>query len=49
VVDADHTGWIAKEIYISGMGSEINLFFTVSDVGDAAVDSIVFIDNIRFE
>jgi hypothetical protein len=49
VVDADHTGWIAKEIDISGMGSEINLFFTVSDVGDAAVDSIVFIDNIRFE
>ena len=49
VVDADHTGWIAKEIDISDMGSEINLFFTVSDVGDAAVDSIVFIDNIRFE
>jgi hypothetical protein len=49
VVDADHTGWIAKEIDISDMGSEINLFFTVSDVNDATYDTLVFIDKLRFE
>jgi hypothetical protein len=49
VVDADHTGWIAKEIDISDMGSEINMFFTVSDVGDSSYDTLVFIDRLRFE
>lgn len=49
MVDADHTGWIAKEIDISDMGSEINLFFTVTDVDDATVDTLVFIDRLRFK
>ena len=49
VFDAQHTGWLNEEIDVSSMGSPINLFFTVSDVGDETSESIVFIDNIRFE
>ena len=49
VVGAEHTGWITREIALNGVGSPINIIFGVSDVGDAAYDSIVFIDGIRFE
>ena len=49
VVGAEHTGWITREIALNGVGSPIHLVFSVSDVGDAAYDSIVFIDRILFE
>jgi len=49
VSDADHTGWITREIALNGVSSPIHIIFCVSDVGDAAYDSIVFIDGIRFE
>ena len=49
VAGAEHTGWITREVALNGVGSPINIIFCVSDVGDAAYDSIVFIDGIRFE
>ena len=45
----DHTGWRTAEIpNISSLGSPINIGFAVSDVGDDIYDTLVFIDNIRF-
>jgi len=49
VAGAEHTGWITRDVALNGVGSPINILFCVSDVGDAAYDSIVFIDRIRFE
>jgi len=49
VAGAEHTGWITREVALNGVGSPINIISCVSDVGDAAYDSIVFIDRIRFE
>ena len=49
VTGVEHTGWITREVALNGVGSPINIIFCVSDVGDAAYDSIVFIDRIRFE
>jgi len=46
----DHTDWVTVEIpNISSLGSPIQLGFAVSDVGDAIYDTLVFIDNIRFQ
>jgi len=49
IYDGDHTGWISKSIPVSALGSPISISFSVSDVGDTAYDTIVFIDNIHFE
>ncbi len=47
--DAGRTGWTTKIIDISSLGgSPITISFSVSDVGDEILSSIVFIDNIRF-
>ncbi len=49
LIDAGSTGWKTKSINISSLGSPISIAFIVSDVGDNALTTIVFIDNIRFE
>jgi hypothetical protein len=49
LLDAGSTGWKAKSVNISSLGNPISIAFTVSDVGDSAYTTIVFIDNIRFE
>lgn len=47
--DADHTDWTVKSIDIQGLGSPITISFTVTDVGDEVVDSVVLVDDLNFD
>ena len=38
-----------KSIDISGLGDSVSVSFSVSDVGDTAVNTILLFDNVRFE
>lgn len=45
----EHTGWQSSTIDITELGSPLTVCFSISDVGDTAVDSAAFIDTLRFE
>ncbi len=46
--NAEHTGWKPESIDIQSLGSPITISFSITDVGDTAYDSVLFIDNINF-
>lgn len=45
----EHTGWRTQRVNLQGMTGHIVFAATVTDVGDTDYDTIVWIDNLRFE
>ena len=45
----DHTGWTSISINITNFGSPITISFALTDVGDTAYSSAVFVDNIHLD
>jgi len=45
---AGETGWINETINVSALGSPLFITFTVTDVEDTILPSILTIDNIEF-
>ena len=45
---AGHTGWTAKTINFAAVGSPAYVVFTVTDVGDQVLSSVLAVDNITY-
>ncbi|MBI1945267.1 MAG: Ig-like domain-containing protein [Deltaproteobacteria bacterium] len=45
----EHTDWTSESVNVSELGSPIIVTFRVTDIADHYVDSVVLVDNLRFQ